>query len=43
VGLDLTAADTVIHYDLWWNPASENQATDRAWRIGQQQRCSSTS
>jgi SNF2 family DNA or RNA helicase len=35
VGLNLTAADTVIHYDLWWNPASENQATDRAWRIGQ--------
>jgi SNF2 family DNA or RNA helicase len=37
VGLNLTAADTVIHYDPWWNPASENQATDRAWRIGQQQ------
>lgn len=35
VGLNLTAADTVIHYDPWWNPASENQATDRAWRIGQ--------
>ena len=31
----LTAADTVIHYDPWWNPAAENQATDRAWRIGQ--------
>ena len=37
VGLNLTAADTVIHYDPWWNPASENQATDRAWRIGQEQ------
>ncbi len=35
VGLNLTAADTVIHYDPWWNPAVENQATDRAWRIGQ--------
>ena len=34
-GLDLTAADTVIHYDPWWNPATENQATDRAYRIGQ--------
>jgi len=37
VGLNLTAADTVIHYDPWWNPAAENQATDRAWRIGQDQ------
>ena len=37
VGLNLTAADTVIHYDPWWNPAAENQATDRAWRIGQTQ------
>ncbi|WP_040787612.1 DEAD/DEAH box helicase [Massilia niastensis] len=37
VGLNLTAADTVIHYDPWWNPATENQATDRAWRIGQEQ------
>jgi SNF2 family DNA or RNA helicase len=37
VGLNLTAADTVIHHDPWWNPASENQATDRAWRIGQEQ------
>ena len=37
VGLNLTAADTVIHFDPWWNPASENQATDRAWRIGQEQ------
>jgi hypothetical protein len=36
-GLNLTAADTVIHYDPWWNPAAENQATDRAHRIGQQQ------
>jgi hypothetical protein len=35
VGLNLTAADTVIHFDPWWNPATENQATDRAWRIGQ--------
>ncbi|MNG88082.1 ATP-dependent helicase HepA [compost metagenome] len=34
-GLNLTAADTVIHFDPWWNPASENQATDRAYRIGQ--------
>lgn len=38
VGLNLTAADTVIHYDPWWNPAAENQATDRAHRIGQQRR-----
>ena len=36
VGLNLTAADTVIHYDPWWNPAVEAQATDRAHRIGQQ-------
>lgn len=35
VGLNLTAADTVIHYDPWWNPAAEEQASDRAWRIGQ--------
>jgi SNF2 family DNA or RNA helicase len=34
-GLNLTAADTVIHYDPWWNPAVERQATDRAHRIGQ--------
>ena len=34
-GLNLTAADTVIHYDPWWNPAAETQATDRAHRIGQ--------
>jgi SNF2 family DNA or RNA helicase len=36
-GLNLTRADTVIHYDPWWNPAVENQATDRAHRIGQKQ------
>ena len=35
VGLNLTEADTVIHYDPWWNPAVETQATDRAHRIGQ--------
>lgn len=35
VGLNLTAADTIIHYDPWWNPAAEDQATDRAHRIGQ--------
>ncbi len=35
-GLTLTGADTVIHYDPWWNPAAENQATDRAYRIGQE-------
>jgi len=35
VGLNLTSADTVIHYDPWWNPATETQATDRAHRIGQ--------
>ena len=34
-GLNLTAASAVIHYDLWWNPAVENQATDRVYRIGQ--------
>ena len=34
-GLNLTTADTVIHYDPWWNPAAERQATDRAHRIGQ--------
>ncbi len=38
VGLNLTAADTVIHYDPWWNPAVENQATDRAHRIGQEKK-----
>ena len=35
-GLNLTGADTVIHYDPWWNPAVEEQATDRAYRIGQE-------
>lgn len=35
-GLNLTGADMVIHYDPWWNPAVEDQATDRAYRIGQQ-------
>ena len=34
-GLNLTAANHIIHYDLWWNPAVEAQATDRAYRIGQ--------
>jgi len=34
-GLNLTAASHVIHFDRWWNPAIENQATDRAFRIGQ--------
>lgn len=33
--MNLTAADVVIHMDPWWNPAVENQATDRAYRIGQ--------
>ena len=36
LGLNLTAASRVIHYDLWYNPAVENQATDRAFRIGQE-------
>jgi len=36
-GLNLTAAANVIHFDRWWNPAVENQATDRAFRIGQKQ------
>ncbi len=35
VGIDLTVASIVIHYDRWWNPAKENQATDRVHRIGQ--------
>ena len=35
-GLNLTAANHVIHFDRWWNPAVENQATDRAYRIGQE-------
>jgi SNF2 family DNA or RNA helicase len=34
-GLNLTRADHVVHYDRWWNPAVEAQATDRAYRIGQ--------
>jgi SNF2 family DNA or RNA helicase len=38
VGLNLTGADTVIHYDMWWNPAVENQATDRVHRIGQKKK-----
>ena len=37
-GLNLTGADLVIHYDPWWNPATEDQATDRAHRIGQQKK-----
>ena len=37
-GLNLTAADHVVHYDRWWNPAVEDQATDRAHRIGQESR-----
>lgn len=36
-GLNLTRANHVFHYDRWWNPAVENQATDRAYRIGQKQ------
>ncbi len=36
-GLNLTGADMVVHFDPWWNPAVENQATDRAYRIGQKQ------
>ena len=35
VGIDLTGASVVIHYDRWWNPAKENQATDRVHRMGQ--------
>ncbi|MEY2405850.1 MAG: hypothetical protein QOG39_766, partial [Acidimicrobiaceae bacterium] len=34
-GLNLTAANHVVHFDRWWNPAVEDQARDRAWRIGQ--------
>lgn len=41
VGLNLVGADTVIHYDMWWNPAVENQATDRVHRIGQKNSVSS--
>lgn len=40
-GLNLTGADTVIHYDMWWNPAVQNQATDRVHRMGQQSMVSS--
>lgn len=40
-GLNLVGADTVIHYDMWWNPAVENQATDRVHRIGQSRSVSS--
>lgn len=40
-GLNLVGADTVIHYDMWWNPAVENQATDRVHRLGQQKSVSS--
>ena len=40
-GINLTGADTVIHYDMWWNPAVENQATDRVHRIGQKSSVSS--
>jgi SNF2 family DNA or RNA helicase len=38
IGLNLTTASRVFHFDRWWNPAVENQATDRAFRIGQTQR-----
>jgi len=40
-GLNIVGADTVIHYDMWWNPAVENQATDRVHRIGQKKSVSS--
>lgn len=36
--MNLTGADTVIHFDPWWNPAVEEQATDRAYRIGQRRK-----
>ena len=36
--MNLTGADTVIHFDPWWNPAVEEQATDRAYRIGQKKK-----
>lgn len=39
--MNLVGADTVIHYDMWWNPAVENQATDRVHRIGQNRSVSS--
>ena len=40
-GLNLVGADTVIHYDMWWNPAVESQATDRVHRLGQKNSVSS--
>lgn len=40
-GLNLVGADTVIHFDMWWNPAVEDQATSRVWRLGQKQKVSS--
>ncbi|MDR3624753.1 MAG: DEAD/DEAH box helicase [Chlamydiales bacterium] len=40
-GLNIVGADTVIHYDMWWNPAVENQATDRVYRLGQKRSVSS--
>jgi SNF2 family DNA or RNA helicase len=40
-GLNLVGADSVIHYDMWWNPAVENQATDRVWRMGQKTKVAS--
>ena len=42
-GLNLTAASHVVHFDRWWNPAVENQATDRAFRMGRRGTCWSTS
>jgi len=39
VGITLTQANHVLHFDRWWNPAVENQATDRAFRIGQKKKC----
>ncbi len=41
VGLNFVGADTVVHFDMWWNPAVENQATDRVHRFGQQQNVTS--
>ena len=38
IGLNLTAATHVFHFDRWWNPAVENQATDRVYRIGQKKK-----